>query len=102
MADTRTPLIAALRRMGLRTLVRIGLDPGRALTNAQPTTKELNDGRAEQFACIRRRMVEQAEDPSRHLVRVRGDRRVARLSPRAIRCPMSPARAQQAIPLLTA
>jgi hypothetical protein len=34
MADTRTPLIAALRRMGLRTLVRIGLDPGRALTNA--------------------------------------------------------------------
>lgn len=53
MADTRTPLIAALGRMGLRTLVRIGLDPGRALTNAQPTTKELNDGRAEQFACIR-------------------------------------------------
>jgi len=76
MADTRTPLIAALRRMGLRTLVRIGLDPGRALTNAQPTTKELNDGRAEQFACIRQRMVELAEDPSRHLVRVRGDRRV--------------------------
>jgi len=53
MADTRTPLIAALRRIGLRTLVAIGLDPGRALTNAQPTTKELNDGRAEQFACIR-------------------------------------------------
>ena len=63
MAGTRTPLIAALRRIGLRTLVRIGIEPGRALTNAQPTTKELNDGRAEQLACIRQRMVEQAEDP---------------------------------------
>jgi hypothetical protein len=63
MADTRTPLIAATRRISLRKLVRIGLDPGRALTNAQPTTKELNDGRAEQFACIRQRMVEQAGDP---------------------------------------
>lgn len=62
MADTTTPLIAALRRIGLRTLVRIGIEPGR-VSNAQPTTKELNDGRAEQFACIRQRMVEQAENP---------------------------------------
>jgi hypothetical protein len=63
MADTRTPLIAALGRVGLRTLVRIGIEPGRAVSNAQPTTKELNDGRAEQFACIRQRMAEEAEDP---------------------------------------
>jgi hypothetical protein len=56
--------MATLRRMGLRTLVRIGIEPGRALTNAQPTTKELTDGRAEQLAYIRQRMIENTEHPS--------------------------------------
>jgi hypothetical protein len=71
MSDTRNPVMATLRRMGLRTLVRIGIDPGRALTNAQPTTKELTDGRAEQLAYIRQRMIEVAEHPPPSVVRVR-------------------------------
>jgi hypothetical protein len=64
MSDTSDRVTAALRRIGLRTLIQIGIEPGRALTNARPMTKELNDGRAEQLAYIRQRMVEEAEDPS--------------------------------------
>jgi hypothetical protein len=64
MSDTRTPVIATVRRMGLLTLARIGIEPGRALTNAQPTTKELYDGRAEQLAYITQRMIENAQHRS--------------------------------------
>ena len=64
LSAARTQLVAPGAVRSTAKLARLaGLDPGRALTNAQPTTKELNDGRAEQFACIRQRMVEQAEDP---------------------------------------
>jgi hypothetical protein len=60
MSDAKALVMAVLRRIGPWTLVRIGVDPGRALTNAQPTTTELRAGRAEQLALIRQRMDKQA------------------------------------------